>query len=163
MRIYPSVLELLHDEAPGWDNPGLLAAMKKARAVVAWIERTGQLPGGGGGSSGTEEKSLANLLAGYRSFLRGKRQDKGHHIYPEVKVLLDEQVPGWHDPKLWNAMLRARELVEFVQLHDRLPTYHRPEADAAEKSISSWRTGYKKSLAHDTVTAFLDENLDFWR
>ena len=100
MYLYPKVKELLESDDPEWLKTKLplgnreQSCIKKANELVEWIKEYGRVPTSTVGNPEIERIHSLFLIRMRRAY-----HGKGVKIHESVKHILDQNIPGWINPK----------------------------------------------------------------
>jgi superfamily II DNA or RNA helicase/ubiquinone/menaquinone biosynthesis C-methylase UbiE len=176
--LYPSVKALLDQEIPRWiDDRNLEGnAIQFAKDIIEWVHLHKRMPKSYH-DKGKHDSKIENLHAQRLSnWKRSLKENCKHILYPSVKTLLDQEIPGWRDNLEEQALRYAKEIIAWIHLHKRMPKSYRdkskresnPEIEIENRfndKLFKWRQAFKGKITqilYPSVKALLDQEIPQW-
>ncbi len=169
-KCYPSVIKLLDEEIPGWnDDRGLGVALEKVSICIDFYKKHRGLPRNiEKKNRTTTEKEEAEVAQWLQCMKRASKGNRNWKLYPSVKNLLDEEIPGWNDSLEFIALEKIRKYIAFYKKYGRMPK--RTKKNAEECKLANFIHGLKNALqdignykCYPSVIKLLDDEIPGWR
>ena len=139
--------------------------MKRAKDAVAWVKTNNRFPSAYGKSD--EETTLGQWMSSQRYIVQGKGKGKENdrtipNVYQDVIDLLDDQIPGWRNPREVGEMEKASNFLNWVKTHERFP---KKKSEGEERVMWIWFRNRdsvmrrNQSLPFPSVEAFIRDQI----